>query len=84
MPPKQRNQVEFGRLIFHDCSKQSCSNLVYGVLKVEDICSIKMIAIQEGSTELHMHENCILFLPVNILMVWHGGFLGCTTHYCVS
>ena len=34
------------------------------VLKVEDICSIKMILLQEGSTEL-----CI---PVNTLMVWHA------------
>ena len=37
------------------------------VLKVEGVCSAKMIPIQEGSTELHMHENCVLFLPVNVL-----------------
>ena len=37
-----------------DCVKQSCSNLVCGVLKVKDVCSIKMIPIREGSSELHV------------------------------
>ena len=43
---------------------------------MEGLCNIKMIPIQEGSMELCMHENHILFLPVNILMVWRAGFLG--------
>ena len=29
---------------------------------MEDICSVKIIPIREGSTELHMHENQVLFL----------------------
>jgi len=43
------------------------------VLKVEGICSTKMIP---GSMELHMRENCFLVLPVNILTVWHASLLG--------
>ena len=31
-----------------------------------------------------MHENSVLFLPLNILMVWHTSILCCTTHYHVS
>ena len=34
------------------------------MLKVRGIYSIMMIPIQEGSMELHMHENCAFFLPV--------------------
>jgi len=30
--------------------------------------------VQQGSTELHMCENRVLVLPVNILMVWRTGF----------
>ena len=33
---------------------------------MEGVYSIKTLLIQEGSMELHMRENCILFLPVNI------------------
>ena len=33
----------------------------------------------EGTMELHMHEGQVLFLPVNVLMVWHASFLGCMT-----
>ena len=36
------------------------------------------------STELCIHENHGLFLPVNILMVWCTSFLDRTTHYCMS
>ena len=36
------------------------------------------------SPELHRCENYVLCLPVNILAGWHDGFLGRTTHYCVS
>ena len=43
-----------------------------------------VISIQEGSMEIHMRENCVLFLPVNILTMWCTSFLGCTTHYHVS
>ena len=50
--------------MFHNCIRQSCPNLVCGVLKVEEICSVRMIPIQEGSTELCIRENCILFLLV--------------------
>ena len=30
-----------------------------------------------------MHENHVLFLRLNILMVWSASFLGCTTHLVV-
>ena len=36
---------------------------------MEGVCSMKIIPIQERSTELHKRENCVLFLPVNILSV---------------
>jgi len=50
---------------------------------VEGICTTKII-VQQGSTELHMRENCGLVLPVNILTVWCAGLLGHMTHNCVS
>ena len=31
-----------------------------------------------------MCENHVFLLPINILTVWHAGFLGRTTHYHVS
>ena len=34
-----------------------------------------MIPIQEGNTELRMHESHVLFLPVNVLTVWRASFL---------
>ena len=43
-----------------------------------------LVPIGKEITELHMCENCVFFLPVNILMVWCAGFLGRTTHYRVS
>jgi len=36
-----------------------------------------------GAT-IHIPENCIIVLPINNSRMWHAGFLGCTTHYCVS
>ena len=30
-----------------------------------------------------MRENHVLFLRLNILMVWSASFLGCTTHLVV-
>jgi len=43
--------------------------MVCEVLKVEGVSSAKMIPVQQGNTELHMHENLALVLPVNILTV---------------
>ena len=37
-----------------------------------------------GWSDFLQIENCIFFLPVNILTVWRAGFLGRTTHYCMS
>jgi len=48
--------------------------LVCGVLKVEGVCTTKIVQIQQGSTELRMWENRVLVLPVNILTVWRAGF----------
>jgi len=58
--------------------------LVCEVLKVESIYSTKMIPVQLGSTELHMHENCVLVLPVNILTVWHTGLATQHTTMCLD
>jgi len=45
----------------------------------------KFGAIQEGITELRLHENCDFVLPVNMLTSFvHPVFLGCTTHYHAS
>jgi len=44
-------------------SQMHCLNLVCGVLRVEGVCTAKTILVQQGSTELRMHENRILVLP---------------------
>ena len=57
---KKKKLSQLLKLIFPHCITQSCSHLECGVLKVEGACSIKMIPIQEGSTELCVHEICVL------------------------
>ena len=52
-----------------------------GVLTVEGISMVKITSFCTSSTKLHIGENCVIVLPVSILT---AGFLGCTTHYCVS
>ena len=49
-----------------------------------DSYNSKMVCFGEEAMELCMHEKAILFLSVNILMVWCAGFLGRTMHYRVS
>ena len=71
----------FCLLKFHDCVMQFCSKLGP---EGEGHVQYKMIPLQEGSMELCMHENHVLFLPVNILTVWHASFLDCMAHYHVS
>ena len=44
----------------------------------------KFVLFHQGSTELRRCENCVFFLPVNILTGLRAGFLGRTTHYRVS
>ena len=61
-----------------------CSNLECGVLKLEGMYTAKFILFHQGSTELRRCENCVFFLPVNILTGLRAGFLGRTTHYRVS
>ena len=47
--------------------KRLCSNLECGVLKLEGMYTAKMVLFHQGSTELRRCENCVFFLPVNIL-----------------
>ena len=46
-----------------------------GVLKLVGVSTAKFVLFRKGSTELQRCENCIFFLPVNILTVSHAGFL---------
>ena len=59
-------------------------NLECGILTVEGISTAKFIQFYTMSTKLCICENCGIVLPVNMLTVWHAGFLGSTTHYHVS
>ena len=43
------------------------SNLECGVLKVEGVSIVKIVLFHQGITELRRCENCVFFLPVNIL-----------------
>ena len=47
--------------------KRFRSNLECGVLKVEGVSTAKIVLFHHGSTELRRCENCVFFLPVNIL-----------------
>ena len=46
-----------GSYLFHERTRLSCSNLVYGMLMMEGICSVKFFPFGERSTELRMHGN---------------------------
>jgi len=39
---------------------------------------------KQSSMEIRVHKNHIIVLPVNVLVAWCAGFLGCTTHCHVS
>ena len=43
------------------------SNVECGVLKLEGMSTAKFVLFHQGSTELRRCENCVFFLPVNIL-----------------
>ena len=43
------------------------SNLECGVLTLEGVSTAKIVLFHQGSTELRRCENCVFFLPVNIL-----------------
>ena len=60
------------------------SNLVCGVAYLADTSVVKLVPIGYEIMELQRCENHVFFLPVNILTVWRAGFLGRTTHYCLS
>ena len=47
--------------------KRFRSNLGCRVLKLEGMSTAKIVLFHQGSTELERCENCIFFLPVNIL-----------------
>ena len=57
------------------------SNLECGLPYLADTSVATLVSIRQGITELQRCENCVYFLPVNILTVWRAGFLGRTTHY---
>jgi len=44
-----------------------CYNLECGVLTVEGLSIAKVVRFHTSSTKIHMHENYIIVLPVNIL-----------------
>jgi len=56
-------------------------NLECEVMTLVDISTIKIIWFYYSVTELRIHENCTIVLPVNNSQ---AGLLGCMTHYCVS
>ena len=75
----------FQKLLGYSGDELNCtSNLVCGLPSLTGTSLANLVPIGLGITELHRCENCIFFLPVNILTVWHAGFLGRTTHYRVS
>ena len=47
--------------------KRFRSNLECRVLKLEGVSTAKIVLFHQGSTELRRCENCVFFLPVNIL-----------------
>ena len=47
--------------------KRFRSNLERGVLKLEGVSTAKVVLFHQGGTELRRCENCVFFLPVNIL-----------------
>jgi len=51
------------------------------VLATEGEGNFKIPPVSKSSTKLRMHDNHIVVAPVNILMVWHTGFLSHMTHY---
>ena len=57
--------------------------------EVEGVSTVKIVLFHQGSTELRRCENCVFFLPVNILTGVACRLLGPhdtlrTTHYRVS
>ena len=48
-------------------AKRFRSNLECGVLQLEGMSTAKIVLFHQGSTELWRCENCVFFLPVNIL-----------------
>ena len=45
----------------------SLPNLVCAVLKLEGVSTAKIVLFHQGITELQRCDNCVFFLPVNIL-----------------
>ena len=60
------------------------SNLVCGVLALVGVSTVKIFLFHKGSTELWRCENCIFFLPVNVLTGVVCWLLSRTTCYRVS
>ena len=55
------------KLISRECLQRFRSNLECGVLKLEGVSTAKIVLFHQGGTELRRCENCVFFLPVNIL-----------------
>ena len=64
---KQETKPIFGSRISRERLKRFRSNLACGVLKLEGVSTAKIVLFNQGSTELRRCENCVFFLPVNIL-----------------
>jgi len=80
----QRNSANFRSFISQKRLPQFSWNLECEVMTLAGISTAKIVWFCKSVTELRVHENHIIFLPVNNSRVWHASFLGHTTHYHVS
>ena len=77
-------KTKFCLLVSQKWLERFSSNLVCGLPLLAGISLANVVSIALGITELHRCENCVFFLPVDILTVWRADFLGCMTYYHVS
>ena len=86
---KTKKLSQFLKSHISELLKRFRSNLKCGVLKVEGVSTAKLVLFHQGSTELRRCENCVFFLPVNILTGVTRRLLGphdtlpCVLMYCI-
>jgi len=81
---KWRNSANIQRFISRKNLAQFSWNLECEVMRLADVSTEEISWLHWSVKELRIHENYIIFLPVNNSRLWHTSFLGHTTHYCVS
>ena len=74
-------KMKFCSLVSRKWPERFSLHLVCGLPLLAGISLANLVPIGLDITELHRCENCVFFLPVNILTVWRAGFLGRTTHF---